>query len=273
MNITVAITNYNAKNHLERILPQVRAQGFDDIVVLDDASTDGSVPYLEQHGCIRLVGGETNLGPTGNKNRILGVDTAEFILFLDVDMELRGSNVAETLEKEFAGNPQAAVIGALILSGVDEPMWFNWGYDFNPYRSGAANALMQMVHAHGADPGVMETVRRIAAGKVAVFEPTESRNVDWVSGAFFAVRTPVFRELGGFDPNFRMFYEEPDYCRRVRQAGHTVRFTTAITVKHLDLRSGSEQQRASDNSASSRYYFRKHYGLSSQQLAQLFQGA
>lgn len=71
MPITVAITNFNARSHLQRLLPQLRRHGFTDIVVLDDASTDDSQAWLKHQSDIRLVLGRTNLGPTGNRNRLL----------------------------------------------------------------------------------------------------------------------------------------------------------------------------------------------------------
>lgn len=270
MSITVAVTNYNAQDHLVRLLPELRLQGFDRILVLDDASTDGSVKWLQKQTDIELIAGSKNLGPTGNRNRILGTNINDIVVFIDVDMELRGQNLASALKGVFNKYPDAAVAGPLILGQTDEPMWYNWGYELNPKLDGLTDALSQIALAHWHNPEVMATVRAAASGKVGHFEPVKSRQVDWVVEQIFAVRMDIFRELGGFDPKFRMFHEGPDYCRRARQAGHTIRFTTSITAKHLDLHSGNDKQRDKDMLASTKYYYRKHFGLTEASFNKLF---
>lgn len=270
MAVTAAITSYNAKDYLTRLLTQARAQGFQKIIVLDDASTDGSVAWLKRQPDIELIAGPTNLGPTGNRNRILSAKTDDLIVFLDVDMELVGENMAAKLESEFAKYPDAAVVSPLILSHANEPMWYNWGYDSSPRRDGLAEALNQIALAHSGKADVMATVREIARGQVGHFESVKNREVDWVVEQCFAVRADIFRKLGGFDPEYRMFQEGPDYCLRARQAGYKVRLTTAVTAKHLDLRSGSSKQRAADLRTSMKHYYRKHFHIPDEIIEQFF---
>jgi GT2 family glycosyltransferase len=261
MSITVAILNFNGRAELARLLPQVRAHGFRHIVVLDDASTDGSVKWLAAQSDVTTIAGQENLGPPGNRNRLLDVPTEDIILFLDNDIQLLGTGNAEAVAQEFKRYPDAAVIGPLIYSNSDEPMWYNWGHDFRPYRWGLAEALNRMAIAHWDNPEVMATIREIAQGAVSNFETVEDREVDWVVEMFFAVRADVFRRLNGFDQNFRMFHGGPDFCLRARNAGFKVRFTTSFTAKHLDQRTGTTHARMRDNFASTSYYFQKHFGL------------
>ena len=251
---------------MRRIIPQLWSHGFDDIFVLDDASTDGSVSFLERQRGITLVKGETNLGPVGNRNRIMAVATREIILFADADMELTGPSTAAAVEREFAQHPDIAAVGPLYISLDGRPESRCWGYDFSPMRAGVTYALCTIARQHGNDPNVMATVRQLAHGRVAGFEPLASRNVDWVRESFFAVRAAVFNDLGGFDTGFRMFHEGPDLCRRIRQAGWAVRFTTDIIVRNANMMSGTADQRAADEQASDIYYFNKHYGVSEEQL-------
>jgi N-acetylglucosaminyl-diphospho-decaprenol L-rhamnosyltransferase len=258
---TAVITNYNARDHLARILPQIRKLNFDQIIVLDDASSDGSREWLHQQHDIQVVEGEENLGPTGNRNRVLDLDTEEFLVFIDVDMELLDKRTLETLEQEFSKDAKTAVVAPLILSESNEPMWYNWGYDFSPKRDGVVDVLNELALVHGDDASVMATVRRLAEGNVGHLEKPSCREVDWVCEGFFAVKNDVFRRLDGFDPKFRMFHEGPDFCLRARAAGNTVWFTTNIVAKHLDLHSGSDVQRSDDMRVSSKYYFQKHYGV------------
>lgn len=259
MKITVAIPSYNGLEQLQRLLPTLAAQGFSQIVVLDDASTDGTAEWVRQQPGIELIAGETNLGPTGNRNRMLGRVTGDITVFLDADMELLSDNAAAAVSAVFEAHPTAAVMAPLILSQTDEPMWYNWGYEFSPQHDGFTAALNAVALAHWGNAEVTATVRQLAAGQVGHFESVEPREVEWVVEQCFAVRTRVFAELGGFDEAFRMFHEGPDYCKRARAAGHTVRFEPAIRAKHLDMRTGTTEQRTADMRASTKYWYQKHY--------------
>ena len=201
---------------------------------------------------------------------MLGVDTRDIILFVDVDLELDETSAAAAVEREFADNSVVGAIGGLIISRAGEPEARCWGYDFTPYRSGVTSVLYEIAVRHHADARVMATLCELGQGRAAFLEPIVARDVEWVRESFFAVRAGLFRELGGFDPKFRMFHEGPDLCRRIRQAGWTVRFVPDIRVKHHDMRSGTPQQRRADERASDIYYFEKHYGFSAAQLAPLF---
>jgi GT2 family glycosyltransferase len=261
MPITVAIANYDGRDYLSRLLPQVRAHGFRHVVVLDDASTDDSVEWLAAQSGITTVAGEKNLGPVGNRNRILDVPTEDIILFLDNDVDLLGADGAAMFQAEFDRHPDAAVVGSLIVNNADEPAWFNWGYDVGPYRLGIQAVLNRIAQLHQDDPHVMSTVRDLGKGVVGHFEPIEDREVDWVGEMCMAVRAGVFRELGGFDPGFRRFNEGPDFCLRARQLGYVVRFATSLRARHLDQRTGTPEERHAEAMASSRYFYRKHYGI------------
>ena len=62
--------------------------------------------------------------------------------------------------------------------------------------------------------------------------PPAGRQVQWVSGAFMAFKTPVFRNLGGFDERYFMYCEDVDICLRLQLAGFTLARTATPVVHH-----------------------------------------
>ncbi len=62
---------------------------------------------------------------------------------------------------------------------------------------------------------------------------TPLQSVDALSGALMLMPTSVFNQVGGFDPGYRMHAEDLDLCRRVRDAGFTVRIANDVRVTHL----------------------------------------
>jgi len=63
----------------------------------------------------------------------------------------------------------------------------------------------------------------------------QPRQVDYVSGAVLATPRKLFAELGGFDPEFAPgYYEDTDYCFRLRELNHTVWFQPDAVVVHVE---------------------------------------
>ena len=271
MKIIVGISNYNDGRFLEKLLPQVIRQGFSDIYVLDDCSSDDSGEIVSKFAEVKFVAGDSNIGIAGNRNRIMEyVGDSDVILFLDADIELRADDVMRKIEKYFGGDENLAILGALTLSETDEPMWNNCGYDLGLYSKGFEGALNEIALKHWHDDSVMKTVRELAMGRVGHFEPVRTREVDVINGAFFAIRSDVFREMGGFDSSFKRYHEETDLCVRVKENGRKVVFTDEIIVKHLGKRDDSDrEEREEQMRRSTNYYLKKHYQLNDEQIEKL----
>jgi GT2 family glycosyltransferase len=63
-----------------------------------------------------------------------------------------------------------------------------------------------------------------------------TRDVSAVTGACLAIRTALFRELGGFADEFPTNYNDTDLCLRVREAGYRVTYDSAIVLRHYEGR-------------------------------------
>jgi GT2 family glycosyltransferase len=262
MRITLAIPNYNGLIYLKKLVPKVLEEDFDDIFVLDDYSQDKSVEFLSKNfPSVKVVRGRKNLGPTANRNRIMQQDFGDILVFLDVDMELLTEGVVPKIKALFKKYPKAAVFGGLILSKTSKPMWFNRGYDHHPLRGAKSEVWHAFATAFRDNPKVMEYVKEGARGFTFDFEEPKDGKVDWVAEGLFMVRSKVFGSLGGFDEKFKMFQEGPDFCKRARNAGFDVRFTTKIKVKHLEAKSVPESKRKKYFLRSMIYWYRKHYGV------------
>ncbi|MFQ6672457.1 MAG: glycosyltransferase family 2 protein, partial [Candidatus Tectimicrobiota bacterium] len=86
---------------------------------------------------------------------------------------------------------------------------------------------------------------------------------DWVSAACLLVRRQAIEEVGVFDENFFLYYEDVDLCTRLRRAGWRVYYDPTVTVIHhrgascrLDPAGARRAYRQSQ-----RYFWRKHHGV------------
>jgi GT2 family glycosyltransferase len=66
---------------------------------------------------------------------------------------------------------------------------------------------------------------------------------DWVAGMFLLLSTSKFKDIGGFDPRFFMYYEDVDLCHRFRKKGYEVAFLTSVSVTHNARRDSRKKLR------------------------------
>jgi GT2 family glycosyltransferase len=98
------------------------------------------------------------------------------------------------------------------------------------------------------------------AGLIAPEEPAALASNGWVVGAAMAVRARAFREVGGFDEDFFLYYEETDFCYRVREAGWRITWRPDAPVLHLHGASTGSADLEDMFFQSERLYFRKRLG-------------
>jgi GT2 family glycosyltransferase len=85
-------------------------------------------------------------------------------------------------------------------------------------------------------------------------------DVEWISGACFCTRRSVVDEVGLLDDRFFLYFEDNDWCLRIRQAGWRVVYNPSWAVVHLG--GGSQPERRGSNLLyydSLLYFYQKHY--------------
>jgi len=113
--------------------------------------------------------------------------------------------------------------------------------------------------------GVVSSVLRRFVTAIAVTEETTSP--DWTSFACAMIRGDVLERVGVLDPGFFLYFDDPDYCRRVRRAGYTILNVPGSRVVHLRGRSNpakeltaKKKRRPWYHFASRTRYYTKYYG-------------
>lgn len=90
--------------------------------------------------------------------------------------------------------------------------------------------------------------------------PVKSTLVGWVSGAALLIRRSVFEKIGGFDPDFFMYWEDVDLCYRLQKTGYRIALVPSAVVVHQRGAGLSDQaKKTALYDASADKYFRKHY--------------
>lgn len=275
MKVYLAITAYNSAAYLRKLIPRVLREDFEHVFLLDDKSHDGTVKrFSTVSPRLTVVAGQQNLGPAGNRNRVLEHVDDGITLFLDADVTLTTTKVVPAAKRLMA-NPRTAVVGGLILTKAGN--WYPWNYgpEASPMLDSAYWILVKLLDQYPRDKNITEFIRQYAPNLLGSPKiKAGSRRLyktEVVTEANMLVRTRVLQKLGGFDAKMR-YDESHDLCLRARQAGYTVQFSPAITVRHLESRVSS-LSKPYDFIRAKAYYYRKHWGMSPEMFRRLYRPA
>ncbi len=220
-DFTLVVPNWNGGSVLPGMLDSVAGQvagGGGRLLVFDNGSQDGSDrDALKKYGdesWFSLVRSPVNLGFAAGVNMALeGVDTPEVVIANSDTVFLPGSlgSLLEGLRR----HPGAGLAGPVLLwpdGRIQESM-----RDF-PF------------------PGrlIAEHLPLLRRRSFRYRDHSRETRCDWVVGAVMAVRTGVFRELGGFDEDYFFYHEETDLQYRMKKAGWEIWLIPSSRVIHLE---------------------------------------
>jgi N-acetylglucosaminyl-diphospho-decaprenol L-rhamnosyltransferase len=225
-----------------------------ELIVIDNASTDGSADALaNKFGSIphvRLVRNEKNLGFTGGNNQGIDMAMGRVIGLLNSDVMV-GKGSLSALYRFLVGRSDVAVVGPTLTREDGRPTT-SFGYFPTAWRIFTTAFL----------PGWMWGNARRALGVIPDRRMTEPMEVDYVSGAAFFVKRQVIDRVGKLDAEtFFAYFEETDWCLRIKKAGWKVVFLPAAQIIHLEGKSFEtlNEHRRLKQYESAKKFFRKHY--------------
>jgi N-acetylglucosaminyl-diphospho-decaprenol L-rhamnosyltransferase len=221
-DVAVVIVNFQTGRWLERCLDALERHRGDvaaDVVVVDNASTDGSERAAERPG-VRLIRNPKNryLSPAWNQGA--ATTDAPFVLFLNPDTEWWEGTLAGLVTVAEA-HPDVAIVGPMIRDPAGQV--FPSGRTFPSVVDAVGHAFVS--------PFTRENpfTRRY---EMDGWDRTSERIVDWVSGSAMLLRRSAFEAIGGFDEAFPLYAEELDIATRMRDAGWSVLFTPDVEILH-----------------------------------------
>lgn len=207
---SIVIVNFNGLRHLEECLDAVQAQSFQDFetIVVDNASTDGSVEYLrDRKPWVTLVQAPRNLGFSGGNNLGFRHCQGDFVLLLNNDTRMEPDVLSELYEAT-KREPAISVFACLLVNHAT-PSVTDSGGD-TVYTNGAVSAL--------------------AGYPIEYFG--KERLVASACGAAALYRRSLLDRLGGFDEDFFLNYEDMDLAFRARHLGESILFVPSAKVRH-----------------------------------------
>ncbi|MGO9903939.1 MAG: glycosyltransferase [Solirubrobacteraceae bacterium] len=237
-NVDVVIPTFNAREMVLRCVERLVAQpNVAHVVVVDDASTDGTVEALtKRFPSVRSVRLKDKRGLAHAFNAGAAAGTAEFVLFLNDDIFAAPDAVGRLVEslREDAGAPSAA--GRLV-----DPGTANTQVAYQPRElPGLAGLLARITGIERAWPRNPWTGQHLTA---PLSEVATQRTRRQPAGACILVRRSALSSIGGWDERYWMWYEDVDFSRRLLAHGPSVYVPHAV-FEHVGAASTSTWRKA-----------------------------
>lgn len=218
--VSIVILNWNGRKFLEQFLPSVQASTWTNksIVVIDNASTDDSIPFLQSHyPAVQIVRNSANFGFAGGYNQGLKEVKGDYYILLNSDVEVTPGWI----------EPVIALMESDATIGACQPKLLQFQNRNLFEYAGAAGGWLDYLGYP------------LARGRI--FDLCEPDNgqydqpapIFWASGAAMFVKANLYQQLGGLDTFFFAHQEEIDFCWRLQLAGYQVYACPQSVVYHV----------------------------------------
>jgi len=221
--IAVAIVNYNTREYLRACLMSVQAEAAGEVVVVDNASSDGSAAMVrEEFPWVTLHANDTNLGYGTAANQAIASCTAEYVLLLNSDTLLLPTTL-EALSMFLDAHPRAAVVGPRLVkpSGKLQSSAFEFPTPSQVFFEEIRLSRM------------LRYIPILRNRYLGTWSHDRVQVMPWVLGAALAIRREAFEAVGGFDESIFMYFEETDLCYRLSTAGWQTYYAPVATIMHV----------------------------------------
>lgn len=273
LEVVAVIPTFNSVDLISKRIEELRKSSFHKIVICDDKSEDNTITVLkEKYGdTIELIAGDKNLGPGGNRNRILNhelINTADFLFFLDADCQVTYTgDIAQLVSESFAME-EVGVVGFSLTDPTNKPMKWNYGDLMHPVHEAPDQKLDEMLEADVITQAQFIQWAPARAASYRLLPEEEMKEVGWIAEGCFAIRADLFKQIGGFAEQMR-YHETHDFNARVREHDYKTFFNPVAVAQHLEHDSRMHR-RESDIRSGRLYYYQQHWGMNEEVFSRLF---
>jgi N-acetylglucosaminyl-diphospho-decaprenol L-rhamnosyltransferase len=256
MVLSYCVVNTNGRERLLACLDAIERtapEGVErEVLVLDNASTDGSAEAVRELGRqIELIERDRRTGKAENDSTLLRTARGDYCLLLNEDTELQPEAPRRLLDALDA-DPGAAVAGCALLDTNGRPEASAWRLPSVGTALAAALFLHRVFIVQGGGSG--------------------PQPVGWAQSSAMLVRRSAADGVGYLDRDFFVYSDETDFCKRLHDAGWRVlHVPEAVAVHHdqLETDTAGARRRIVEFHRNRDLYMRKHHSAAAAAVARL----
>ncbi|MBI4438287.1 glycosyltransferase family 2 protein [Candidatus Uhrbacteria bacterium] len=233
VNLSLIIVSWNVRDHLRANLARlfdIHARARFEVLVVDNGSIDGTPAMIRREfPQVHLIQNDGNRGFAHACNQGLALAEGEVFVLFNPDMVM-GEGVLDRVYETLVAQKDIGGMGVR-LTRADGTVVASVRRD--PGFTDQLAILLKLPHLF---PRVVD--RYLACD----FDYGTPQNVEQLRGSFLAFRRDVFLQVGPLDEkNFFIWFEDVDYCRRLRQAGYRLWYDASMSCMDLVGQSFAQQ--------------------------------
>ncbi len=254
-SLTTIVVNWNTVGLLDDCLTSIVQHTPDhvlnEIIVVDNASADGSVAHLAARWpSVRVIANTENVGFCRANNQAIRDSVGDFLMLVNTDARIHRGGI-EALLRYFERDDRAAVVGPRLVYG--DGTFQRWTAGRPLTLGSAVNYFLSIDRLAPRRPA--------AAGLYLPVDTDLPFQPGWVSSAVMALRRRAIDQIGALDDSIFLYMDDVDLCQRARDGGWNVWYAADTTATHL---MGASSRRTTGKAspealrALNRWYVRRH---------------
>lgn len=214
--VTIITVNYNQVALTCALLESLKKVSYPnvEVVVVDNGSPEDATPVITtNYPEVIFIRSNENLGFAGGNNLGIKASTGKYLLFLNNDTEV-DPGFLEPLVELFESNPKAgAASSKLIYYNSDNIIQYVGSTSLNPFTG---------------------RNKRVGFMEKDMGQHDQLKETDLAHGAAMMVPRSVIEKAGLMADFFFLYYEEIDWCERIKKAGYKIYVVPASKVYHKE---------------------------------------
>lgn len=256
IDVSIVIVNYKVKESLFNLLSSIykyKTKYSFEIIVVDNSDYEKSLKNELRKIFPKVIyqkSGE-NLGYGKGNNLGVSLSKGEHVLVLNPDTIFL-NNVIDPLVNFYKKNKNIGVVSPLLYNEKNLPYSLQGTKMLTPRRAFFSLSFLNKLFPKN----------KISKEYwIKNWNKKKLKEVDIVPGTAFLIRKDIFEKLGGFDINFFLYFEEFDFCKRLKDLGLKNYIIPSSKLFHEWGVSTSKIENKDKYFNESRYYyFKKHFG-------------
>lgn len=211
--VTLSIVSHGDAVKIKRLLESIRMyeqSGQLHIIVTDNLGQDFPEPDKPAWPSFSVVRNERSQGFARNHNHAFRLAVTDYFCILNPDVVFEGEVFSHLIGLLNTG--EADIVAPLIVDS-----------------SGAVQDSFRDL------PNPLELIHRRLPGYKPELTSADASGIvhpDWLAGMFLLLRSDTFRELGGLNEKYRLYFEDVEFCTRARLAGLKLGLDTRVRIRH-----------------------------------------
>ncbi len=218
--VAAVIVTHETRDEALACLATLGDAGASEVVLVDSGSTDGTARAVrETYPDVRVVE-LSNVGYGRAANVGIARTEAPYIVIANADTRFERGSITR-LGRSLDTHPEVGAAGPLVRYP-----------DGRPQASARRFPTVSQAIGHALLGLWFPRNPWTRAYRMLDEDPTEPKDVDWLSGCALSLRREAFVDVGGFDPGYFMYVEDVDLGYRMRQSGWAIRYEPSAEVIH-----------------------------------------